>query len=112
MWGFLDSNLITSALITGTRRPARVLEARRPRPFDMVLSEKQSEALRRATRYEWVRPSISAHAQDHVCGYMPQQAQEAAVRKSGAPHGNACEFPSSLVEGPRTRGSLNARAIG
>lgn len=39
-----------------------------PRPFDMVRSEKQSEALLRATRYEWVRPLISAHAQGHVCG--------------------------------------------
>ena len=62
MRAVLDSNLIISALINGAGVPARVLEAWRRGRFALVLSEDQLEELRRVTRYERLRPLITAAA--------------------------------------------------
>ena len=71
----LDSNLIISALITGTGVPARVLEAWRRGRFLLVLSEEQLEELRRVTRYERVRPLISSQAAGVLLNELRAHAQ-------------------------------------
>ena len=78
----LDSNLIISALITGTGVPARVLEAWRRGRFALVLSQEQLEELRRVTRYERLRPLITASA----AGVLLNELRAHAQMLSDLPH--------------------------
>jgi uncharacterized protein len=78
----LDSNLIISALITGTGVPARVLDAWRRGRFDLVLSSEQLDELRRVTRYERLRPLISSSA----AGVLLNELRAHAHMVSDLPH--------------------------
>jgi len=78
----LDSNLIISALVNGAGVPARVLEAWRRGRFALVLSEEQLEELRRVTRYERLRPLITAAA----AGVLLNELRAHAQMLSDLPH--------------------------
>jgi uncharacterized protein len=86
----LDSNLIIGALINGTGIPAGVLEAWRRGRFALVLSEEQIEELRRVTRYERLRPLITAAA----AGVLLNELRAHAVMLSDLPHVDCSPDPA------------------
>lgn len=86
----LDSNLIISALINGAGVPLGVLEAWRRGRFALVLSEEQLEELRRVTRYERLRPLITAAA----AGVLLNELRAHAQMLSDLPHVDRSRDPA------------------